>query len=148
MDEVWRGRTTGASGGDWSVSDIRGDGTRPPGWVTRAERRARRLSRFGEAEIALMEALVDAMTLTPGGLNRENVLSLMEGSHSRGQRRGREVPATVVPLAETCCGYPMAYQEVFGIRRYQCVHRSHHRAVYVRLSTGERVTDDDLPVVR
>jgi hypothetical protein len=41
----------------------------------------------------------------------------------------------------------MSYQEVFGIRRYQCVYRSHHPAVWVRLDTGERITDDDLPVV-
>ena len=49
--------------------------------------------------------------------------------------------------AETCCGFPMAYQEVFGIRRYQCWYRSHHPAVWVNLNTGERVTDDGLPVV-
>ena len=52
------------------------------------------------------------------------------------------------PPAETCCGFPMSYQEVYGIRRYLCAYRLHHPAVWVRLDTGERITDDDLPVVR
>ena len=47
--------------------------------------------------------------------------------------------------ALTCCGRPMIYQEFFGIRRYQCEHRSHHPVIYVNQNTGERVTDEDLP---
>jgi hypothetical protein len=43
------------------------------------------------------------------------------------------------------CDSLMTYQEVFGIRRYQCAHRLHHPAVWVRVDTGERITDDDLP---
>ena len=39
----------------------------------------------------------------------------------------------------------MNYQEVFGIRRYQCRHRSHHPAIYVNLNTGERIDEEDLP---
>lgn len=48
-------------------------------------------------------------------------------------------------LAEKCCGIPMDWQEVFGVRRYQCRHRSHHPAIYVNLNTGERVSDEGLP---
>lgn len=47
--------------------------------------------------------------------------------------------------ALTCCGLPMIYQEFFGIRRYQCEHRSHHPVIYVNQNTGERVCDEDLP---
>jgi hypothetical protein len=45
---------------------------------------------------------------------------------------------------EKCCGIPMDYQEVFGIRRYQCRHRDRHPAIYVNLNTGERIGDEDL----
>lgn len=38
----------------------------------------------------------------------------------------------------------MSWREVFGVRVYHCVHRSHHPAVYENLYTGERVSDDDL----
>jgi hypothetical protein len=40
MTEAWRGRTTGDPGGDWSVVDIRGDGTRPPGYIEHARQQA------------------------------------------------------------------------------------------------------------
>jgi hypothetical protein len=49
-------------------------------------------------------------------------------------------------VTETCCGFPMAFREFSGVRRYQCTYRLHHPAVWVRLDTGERKTDDDLPV--
>ena len=61
----------------------------PPHLDARAQRR-RRVARFGEAAVNEMEAKVDAMAFTPGGLGRENVLSLMEGMYSRG---GGEAPA-------------------------------------------------------
>ena len=41
----------------------------------------------------------------------------------------------------------MIYQEAFGVRRCQCVHRPRHPAIWVRLATGERAAEDDLPVV-
>ena len=44
----------------------------------------------------------------------------------------------------TCCGSPMVYLEVFGVRRYSCSHRAHHPAIYVNLNTGEHVSDDNL----
>ena len=47
---------------------------------------------------------------------------------------------------ETCCGWPMKYQDIHGIiRRYQCQHRSHHPAIYVSLLTGLRARDEDIP---
>jgi hypothetical protein len=49
------------------------------------------------------------------------------------------------PAAEACCGIPMDHQEVFGVRRYECRHRSYHPAIYVNLNTGERVSDENLP---
>ena len=55
----------------------------PPHLDARAQR-WRRVARFGEAVVNDMEARVDAMALIPGGLSRENVLSLMEGMYSRG----------------------------------------------------------------
>jgi hypothetical protein len=44
--------------------------------------------------------------------------------------------------AETCCGRPMKYQDIWNVRRYQCDHRSHHPVVYVNLATGGRITDE------
>lgn len=55
----------------------------------------------------------------------------------------RPRPGSVI-TEEKCCGIPMDYQEVFGIRRYQCRHRGHHPAIYVNLNTGERVSGEDL----
>lgn len=43
-----------------------------------------------------------------------------------------------------CCGLPMNYQEFFGIRRYECDHRSHHPAIYVNLYTGMQIRSEDL----
>ena len=40
---------------------------------------------------------------------------------------------------------PMIYQEVFGIRRYQCRYRHDHSAIWVNLNTGKRLTDIDVP---
>jgi hypothetical protein len=45
---------------------------------------------------------------------------------------------------ETCCGAPMLWREVFGIRIYTCTHRSHHPEVFVNLNTGERRTEEEL----
>lgn len=44
----------------------------------------------------------------------------------------------------TCCGLPMNYQEVFGIRIYACSYRSHHPSVYVNLNTGQMKTDEEI----
>ena len=56
----------------------------PPNLDARAQRK-RRAARFGEEWVMLMEALVDSTArYTPGGLCRENVLSLLEGAYSRG----------------------------------------------------------------
>lgn len=43
-----------------------------------------------------------------------------------------------------CCGFPMIYQEFFGIRRYMCDYRSHHPEIFVNLYTGEQIKDDNL----
>lgn len=55
---------------------------------SRAQRQ-RRTQRFGAAWVREAEALVDAMAETPGGLHRENVLSLMEGAFLRGVEAGK-----------------------------------------------------------
>jgi hypothetical protein len=45
---------------------------------------------------------------------------------------------------KVCCGMPMNYHEVFGIRIYVCAHRSHHPVLYLNLNTGECVSDEEL----
>jgi hypothetical protein len=56
----------------------------PPNLDARAQHR-RRVVRFGEQWVRFAEAVVDATAENvPGGLCRENVLSLMEGAYSRG----------------------------------------------------------------
>jgi hypothetical protein len=45
----------------------------------------------------------------------------------------------------TCCGQPMLYQDFFGIRRYSCVHRDNHPAIYVDLATGQSLSDMSVP---
>lgn len=42
-----------------------------------------------------------------------------------------------------CCGQPMSYQEVFGIRIYHCIMR-HHTVFYENLQTGEIKSDEQL----
>lgn len=41
------------------------------------------------------------------------------------------------PYPKTCCGMPMFTMEVFGVRLYQCPHRSHHPLIFRNLNTGE-----------
>lgn len=48
-------------------------------------------------------------------------------------------------ILPVCCGQPMAYQEAFGTRRYECRYRPHHPAVWVDMKTKKHLTDDDLP---
>lgn len=43
-----------------------------------------------------------------------------------------------------CCGLPMGWAEVFGIRVYRCAYRAHHPLIFVNLSTGEQITDEKL----
>lgn len=38
---------------------------------------------------------------------------------------------------KTCCGMAMSTLEVFGVRLYQCVYRSHHPLIFRNLNTGE-----------
>jgi hypothetical protein len=70
-------------------------------------------------------------------------------SREAGEDNGRV--AHIIPdepraaVTEKCCGMPMNYQEVFGIRRYECRHRAHHPAIYVNLNTGQRASDEELP---
>ncbi len=47
--------------------------------------------------------------------------------------------------AETCCGFPMIFQDIWGVRRYACQYRAHHQQVFVNLVTGERTLSDDVP---
>ena len=49
-------------------------------------------------------------------------------------------------MAETrkCCGIPMNYREVFGIRLWTCDHRSHHPMLIENLYTGVVVSDETL----
>ena len=58
----------------------------------------------------------------------------------------REKLPTLFPehMIFTCCGLPMNYQEVFGIRIYACSYRSHHPSVYVNLNTGQMKTDEEI----
>jgi hypothetical protein len=39
--------------------------------------------------------------------------------------------------ARECCGMSMNTLEIFGIRIYQCYHRSHHPMIFHNLNTGE-----------
>jgi hypothetical protein len=74
------------------------DDTVHPSTEPRSQRK-RRVARWGLAWVRREEAKVDALELVPGGLCRENVLSLMEGMYSEGLadgKRGRtedDVPA-------------------------------------------------------
>jgi hypothetical protein len=43
----------------------------------------------------------------------------------------------------TCCGLPMTYREVFGIRVFACELRDHPR-LYVK--GDQAISEDDLPV--
>lgn len=58
-----------------------------PGTEPRSQRK-RRVARWGLAWVRRAEAKVDALELVPGGLCRENVLSLMEGMYSEGLADG------------------------------------------------------------
>lgn len=40
-----------------------------------------------------------------------------------------------------CCGLPMNTLDVFGVRLYQCSHRSHHPVIFRNLSTGEELAE-------
>lgn len=42
-----------------------------------------------------------------------------------------------------CCGLPMVYQDIFNIRRYECMHRPHHPVIYVNRATGEALLDEN-----
>ena len=55
----------------------------------------------------------------------------------------RETMRGTEPGMKTCCGMPMSYYEVFGIRVYHCQLR-HHPVIYENLRTGEERTDEDL----
>jgi len=44
-----------------------------------------------------------------------------------------------------CCGLDMHYQEIFGIRRYECIHRSYHPVIYINMATGHEVVDESIP---
>lgn len=46
-------------------------------------------------------------------------------------------------VALACCGFPMTYREVFGIRVYQCVLRNHPRIYF---KGDQAVKEEDLPV--
>jgi hypothetical protein len=46
-------------------------------------------------------------------------------------------------MQKTCCGGKMVYQDIFGVRRYQCYYRDHHPVLYVNLTTGEMLVDED-----
>lgn len=43
-----------------------------------------------------------------------------------------------------CCGLPMNYREVFGIRIWTCDHRSHHPEIFENLYTGQHISDEHL----
>lgn len=47
-----------------------------------------------------------------------------------------------------CCGLPMSYKEVFGIRIYSCEYRGHHDQIFENLYTGEQVSEKDLETTR
>jgi len=54
------------------------------------------------------------------------------GMHVHG---GSEMPDP--SPARECCGMPMNTLEIFGIRIYQCHHRSHHPMIFQNMNTGE-----------
>ena len=89
----------------------------PPNLDARAQRK-RRVARFGGAVVREMEAKVDAMAFTPGGLGRENVLSLMEGMYSKsGDALARELVRLVKRLAGEPGTRIMVMDRVAGIER-------------------------------
>lgn len=45
-----------------------------------------------------------------------------------------------------CCGLPMNYQEVFGIRIWHCSYRGYHTVFFENLYTGKIIADSDLEV--
>jgi hypothetical protein len=45
----------------------------------------------------------------------------------------------------SCCGFPMIYYEVFGIRIYSCAYRGHHDRVFEK--DGNRVPEASLAVL-
>jgi hypothetical protein len=49
-----------------------------------------------------------------------------------------------MPETRKCCGLPMNYREVFGIRLWTCDHRSHHPMIIENLYTGQTVSDEEL----
>lgn len=42
-----------------------------------------------------------------------------------------------------CCGQPMSYIDVYGVRIYRCVHRDSHEFIFKQLSTGYTSTEFD-----
>ena len=60
--------------------------------------------------------------------------------------QGQAQLVEVASVVEMCCGMPMKFQEVFGIRRYECDYRAHHEAVYVNLKTGQRIRENAIPL--
>lgn len=46
-----------------------------------------------------------------------------------------------------CCGLPMAYLDVFGIRVWSCTYR-HHPQVFENLQTGQRIRETKLTRTR
>lgn len=74
------------------------------------------------------------------------------GGYQSGERTVSELPppspsvCAQTPRGETCCGFAMIWQDIFGIvRRYECFYRPNHPAVYVSLHTGLRVTSEAIP---
>lgn len=53
-------------------------------------------------------------------------------------------PDSHLALKRKCCGLPMNYREVFGIRIWTCDHRAHHPEIFENLYTGQTVIDTEL----
>ncbi len=45
------------------------------------------------------------------------------------------------PDSKKCCGLSMNTLEIFGIRIYRCMYRSHHPMIFQNLNTGEEFTE-------
>lgn len=44
-------------------------------------------------------------------------------------------------MIKECCGHPMSILDVFGVRLYRCMYRSHHPLIFRNLSTGEELIE-------
>ena len=95
------------------------------------------------------------LTHTPTGItvtaptHAEALLKLRKAITARQHRHTETRPAQAPPPPETptCCGQPMTWQDIYGIRRWQCDTNPACPPIYHNPATGITVTDtgDNIP---